>query len=117
MKENILNFLVALGLIFLGWLLCSMISSNYFTQLVKGVAKFYKYNENYTCYDFSKDLARILNENGYYSRVKCGYKNESDPSDRGHSWVEVKLYIDAQTGLFVPNKYFDSKYPDQFYCG
>jgi hypothetical protein len=69
-----------------------------FQSISKEVYNQYTYNETFRCLEFSEELTKRLNENGYTSRIVYGNYNQSGY----HAWVEVIVPVEATGGYVIP---------------
>jgi hypothetical protein len=107
----------------LGWIVRDSSISNMlqFQQIATDFAKQHTYSSAYDCVNFSDDLVKVYQTNGYDAKVVSGWLSSGSyckvnnssikgiPNDSilntscagAHSWVEVTVPIDAITGEIV----------------
>jgi hypothetical protein len=68
----------------------------------------------WNCWDYSTSLYQRLKENGYISKIVQGKTNASG-TWVGHSWIELRLYIEATNGNVIPIEEYKSNYDFGYY--
>jgi hypothetical protein len=124
-KIELVCIVIIAGCMFgLGWITNSskvQCTIPQFQQIATDFAKQHTYSSAYDCVNFSDDLVKVYQTNGYDAKVVSGWLSSGSyckvnnssikgiPNDSilntscagAHSWVEVTVPIDAITGEIV----------------